>query len=258
MTTVIISGAGAGIGRATAVEFGRIGRHVVRCDRDPESAAETCALVTVAGGSAIAEIIDLRNAAATIGMVGRIAGTHDLTAIIHSAALFPRLSFAATTLDDVNAVMAVNFRAAIALARAGVSAMPKGGSLVFLTSGAGLPDRAAVSFQRPFALYGASKAALDRWVLGVAAELAEAGIAASTLTPGAVVETPGVAAVRDDSFTGMPTIDAYAVGGALAWLAAEPRLDLAGHRLNAVEFGIKWGPGIRPASRHRQTGSAPS
>lgn len=241
MTAVIVTGAGAGIGRAAAIECCRAGDHVIACDRLADRAAETCDLVKAAGGSVSREVVDLRDAAAAARMVERAASAHAIKALVHSAALFPRLSFAQASPADFDDVMAVNFRAAFILAKACVPVMTRGGSLVFLTSGAGLIECADDPFQRPFSLYGASKAALDRWVRGIAGELSELGIAACTLTPGAVVDTPGVAAVRDDSFAGIATIDAGAVGSALAWLTAEPRLALAGQRLSAVEFGRNWG-----------------
>src|SRR3546814_20198601 len=68
------------------------------------------------------------------------------------------------------------------------------GSLIFLTSGAGAVAGAADPFMRPFALYGASKAALDRFAAGIAPDLAATGIAVTTITPGAFVETPGTPA----------------------------------------------------------------
>ncbi len=242
-TTVaaIVTGAGSGIGRAAAVEIGRTGRKVIVCDNQIGAAAETCALIRASGGSAEPIIVDLKDASASQGMMDAVARSHRLGAVIHSAGIFPQLRFAESTLDDLDAVMAVNFRAAFVLAKAAAQAMTAGGALIFLTSGAGLLEWADDPLQRPFSLYGASKAALDRWALGVAAELAESGIAVATLTPGAVVDTPGTAAICAEGFGELPRIAPEAIGRAVAWLAAAPRLTLAGHRLNAVEFGSKWG-----------------
>ncbi|MFT3883579.1 MAG: SDR family oxidoreductase [Gemmatales bacterium] len=241
MSATIITGGGSGIGRAAAIAIGAAGRHVVVCDRLAAAATETCRLTEEAGGSARAAVIDLADAEATDAMVADVARREGVSALIHSAGLFPQLSFAEASLDDLDAVMAVNFRAAFVLAKACAGAMPAGGSLVFLTSGAGLLEHAGDPFQRPFSLYGASKAALDRWALGIAPDLAEAGIAVATLTPGAVVDTPGTAAVRGDRFDTMARIAPDTVGRALAWLTAEPRMGVAGRRLNALEFGKGWG-----------------
>src|SRR3546814_13018755 len=60
-----------------------------------------------------------------------------ISAIVHSAGLFPQAGLAATSLQLWDSVMAVNLRAAFVLARAGTQAMQGDGSLIFLTSGAG-------------------------------------------------------------------------------------------------------------------------
>ena len=241
MSAIIVTGGGSGIGRAAAVELGRAGRHVIVCDRRAPAAEESCDLVAAAGGTAEPAIVDLSDAVATRAMVARAGQIPGLGAVVHSAGLFPQRSFADSTLDDLDAVMTVNFRAAFVLAKAARAAMTAGGALIFLTSGAGLLDAAGDPLQRAFSLYGASKAALDRWALGLAAELAESGIAVSTLTPGAVVDTPGTAQVDAPGFDDLPRIAPEAVGRALAWLAVNPRLALAGRRLNALEFGKSWG-----------------
>jgi len=46
----LISGTGGGIGRAAAVLFGREGAHVVGCDLDPQTSAQTVSLVRAEGG----------------------------------------------------------------------------------------------------------------------------------------------------------------------------------------------------------------
>src|SRR3546814_9392428 len=143
--------------------------------------------------------------------------------------------------------MAVNLRAAFVLARAGTQAMQGDGSLIFLTSGAGAVAGAADPFMRPFALYGASKAALDRFAAGIAPDLAATGIAVTTITPGAFVETPGTTAIDMSDAADLGRIDVDRVGAAVAWLAAAPRLEHAGARLDAKLFGRDWG------ARHSQT-----
>jgi len=241
-TAILITGAASGIGRATAIALGLAGRRVIVCDWLEGAARETCAQVERAGGEAELERLDLRDAGAIAAMVARAVPAHGLAAIIHSAAFVPQQSFRAATLSDFEQVMTVNVRAAFVLAKAGASVMAdRGGSLVFLTSGAGLLASAADLFQLDFSLYGASKAALDRWALGIAAELLESGIAVTTITPRAFVATPGTARLDLGKAPPMKRVEVDEVGRAVAWLASEPRLDLAGQRLSAVEFGSAWG-----------------
>ncbi len=56
----VITGGGSGMGRAMAVEFGRLGAAVVVAGRRPEPLAETVALVERAGGRGAAQPTDVR------------------------------------------------------------------------------------------------------------------------------------------------------------------------------------------------------
>lgn len=55
----IITGAGAGIGRETALLFAREGASVAVVDRNPETAQETTDLITAEGGKAISLVVDV-------------------------------------------------------------------------------------------------------------------------------------------------------------------------------------------------------
>jgi NAD(P)-dependent dehydrogenase (short-subunit alcohol dehydrogenase family) len=57
-----ITGAGTGIGRATALAFAQAGAHVVAADVSAEHSAETARLVTEAGGQALAVTCDVLRA----------------------------------------------------------------------------------------------------------------------------------------------------------------------------------------------------
>src|SRR3546814_18874406 len=107
-----------------------------------------------------------------------------ISAIVHSAGLFPQAGLAATSLQSWDTVMAVNLRAAFVLARAGTQAMQGDGSLIFLTYGAGAVAVAAETFMSPIALYGASKAAVDTFAAEKAPDLAAHGITDNHHTPG--------------------------------------------------------------------------
>ena len=242
LPAIIVTGAASGIGLETAIALGEQGRTVALCDIDEPMLAVAAVQVRAVGGEPIALPTDLRDERAIIELVRTAGARHRLGGIVHSAGLFPQLSFAESELTDLDQVMAVNFRAAFALAKAGVEAMGgAGGALVFLTSGAGLLEMASDPFQQRFSLYGASKAALDRWALGIARELIAANVAVSTVTPGAFVRTPGTSRIDLEKMPDPKEIDASAVGKAVAWLASEPRMHLAGHRLNAAEYGHTWG-----------------
>jgi len=234
MRSAIVTGAGAGIGRATALALARHGWRVLACDVDGDAAARVAAQ---AGGDVVAVAADITDDAALAELFAR-AGPLD--AVVHCAALFPRIALAETRIEDFDRVMAVNLRAAVQLTLLAGPAMPEGGALVFLTSGSGLLSAASDPFQWGFSLYGASKAALDRWVAGVAPELASAGIFASAITPGAFVETPGLARAGVTPPPGAATITAERVAEAIVRLVEDRTGVFAGQRLSAAAFGESW------------------
>lgn len=245
-SAILVTGAAAGIGLSTARHLVASGRRVVGADCDHDALAKASAML---GPSFSPCHVDLADAEAAEALAARAAQGGGLGGIVHSAGLFPQRNLADTSTEMWDRVMAVNLRAAFLLAREGARVMRNGGSLVFLTSGAGRMAAAADPFQRGFTLYGASKAGLDRLAAGVAVELAAIGIAVVLVTPGAFVDTPGTAQVDLAAVAAtMPRIGADHVGRAVAWLAAAPRLEHAGGYLDACRFGRTWGPGARQDS----------
>jgi 3-oxoacyl-[acyl-carrier protein] reductase len=244
----LVTGAGAGIGRAAALALASLGYDLVLSDLDAAAIAVTAERVDglPAKAHTRAAVGDVCAPEVVADMFRRLDGL-DLCALVHCAGLFPRRTFAGSTVEDFDRVMAVNLRAAFLLAKAAVPAMAgRGGALVFMTSGSGLAKAVADPMQAEFSLYGASKAALDRWALGIAGELARSGVVVNTLCPGAVVRTPGVAALGLESLQLRDAIPAERVGEAIAWLASRPEDGPVGQRLKATEFGRAWGPGSEP------------
>ncbi|MDG2533876.1 SDR family NAD(P)-dependent oxidoreductase [Sphingomonas sp. HITSZ_GF] len=213
----MVTGAGAGIGRATALALAARRWRVLACDIARDAAEQAAA---DAGDTAIAVAADVTDDIALASLVAQAGNS--LAAVIHCAALFPRLALADTDIAAFDRVMAVNLRAAMQLTLLAPPAMREGGSLIFLTSGSGLLSAATDPFQHGFALYGASKAALDRWTAGVAAELAPQGIFASTITPGARI------------------ITAERVAEAIVRIAEDRAGTFSGQRLSAATFGEEW------------------
>lgn len=72
----IVSGAGSGMGRASALELARLGATVVGCGRRPEPLEETRKMIEALGGSADAEAMDIREADAVDAMVERVLERH--------------------------------------------------------------------------------------------------------------------------------------------------------------------------------------
>jgi NAD(P)-dependent dehydrogenase (short-subunit alcohol dehydrogenase family) len=72
----IVSGAGSGLGRATALELARLGATVVGCGRRQEPIDETKAAIDALGGSADAIAADIRDADAVAALVDGVLERH--------------------------------------------------------------------------------------------------------------------------------------------------------------------------------------
>src|SRR3989442_14737901 len=68
----VITGAGSGIGQASALLFAREGARVVVSDIDLDAARDTAQEITKAGGQAVAEQVDVTDEAQTTDLAGRV------------------------------------------------------------------------------------------------------------------------------------------------------------------------------------------
>jgi citronellol/citronellal dehydrogenase len=72
----VVSGAGTGLGRATAIELAGLGATVIGCGRRPEPIAETASAITDTGGVAEAQAMDIRDADAVDALFGGVLERH--------------------------------------------------------------------------------------------------------------------------------------------------------------------------------------
>ncbi len=73
----IVSGAGSGLGKATALELARLGATVVGCGRRPEPLEQMVAAIEAEGGSAEFEAMDIRDEDAVERLVDGVLQRHD-------------------------------------------------------------------------------------------------------------------------------------------------------------------------------------
>jgi 3-oxoacyl-[acyl-carrier protein] reductase len=248
----LVTGAGAGIGRAAAFALAARGFHVLLNDIAVPAVQRLAGEIVAGGGRAspvAGDVADDTQVRDLFAWADRETGGLDV--LIHSAGLFPKTPFLTSTIAELDRVMSVNFRASVVMAEAAWPLMRRrgGGAMIFMTSGGGLLTAVADPMQADFAFYGASKAALDRWALGVAGELAGVGVVVNTVCPGAFVLTPGVLALGLKEARERASIAPEAVAEALAWLAERHEDGPVGQRLIATQFGEAWGP--RPAGSGR-------
>jgi NAD(P)-dependent dehydrogenase (short-subunit alcohol dehydrogenase family) len=238
----IVTGGGGGIGRAAAEALARDGMAVLVLDIDNASAEGVAARIRAAGGVANGLRCDVSSERDWAVVPEEAAKLGKLESLIANAGIFPRIAFDKMTVADFDRVMGVNLRAAFLGATTCVPALHAngGGSLVFMTSGAGLMRSASVPMQYGFSLYGASKAALDRWVMGVAPELEPMGISVNLLCPGAAVLTEGFENLNLGAETPATSIAPERVAEAIVALAKTRPSHGAGGRHLATEFQKSW------------------
>ncbi len=197
----IVTGAGSGIGRATALRFAAEGAAVVVNDLNADAAARVASEIESAGGRASAfagDVSDPRRVEALVREASSRFGRLDVL-VNNAAAVLPgpleSISDAdwrrtqAVTLDGVF----YGIRAALP-----VMAAQGGGSIINIASGA------AVAGEPGLGAYGAAKAAVVNLTKTAAVENAARGVRINTILPGPIETPPLLAAVE-------------ATGGAAGW-----------------------------------------
>ncbi len=179
----IVTGAGRGIGRATAVLLAREGVDVGCVGRDASQLADTAADVVAAGGRALVVPVDLADRDAPCVIVDQVLGRFSRVDMLvnNAASLTPLGPTLDIDSDDWARAVEVNLVAPFRLTSLVVPAMVvRGwGRVVDVSSGAvAAPDRVIGANA-----YVASKAGLEAHALNVAAELAGTGVTFNVVRP---------------------------------------------------------------------------
>lgn len=169
-----------GNGQAMARLATREGAEVICADLDRDAAGRTVAAILAEGGSATALQGDVADAEVCARL---IADAGALDHLVCNVGIGLGHLLADTSLEQWDRVMAVNLRAHFLLARAALPVLPRGGSIVFIGSVAGLKPGTQVP------AYDTSKAGLLGLNRHVAAEGAGRGVRANVLIPG-FIDTP--------------------------------------------------------------------
>ncbi|RMI91223.1 short chain dehydrogenase [Streptomyces sp. ZS0098] len=182
---VLVTGAGSGIGRATALAFAEAGARVVAVDRDTGAALRTAGEARARGAAdAWAETADVADEQAVEKLAERVTAAHGVVdVLVNNAGVGLGGAFLDTTTEDWKRVLDVNLWGVIhgclyfgrRMAERG-----QGGHIVNVASAAAFqPSRALPA-------YGASKAAVLMLSESLRAELAERGIGVTAVCPGLV------------------------------------------------------------------------
>ena len=180
--TVLITGAGIGIGRATALAFARDDYHVVVTDILADEGKGVAREINDNGGSAEFHMLDVtltEDADQVIGTVQREHGPLDC--LVANAGIAHKVPLDQLTDDKWDFTMEVDLKGEFRVARAAIPAMrkAKAGSIVCLSSIMGI----AYGWDE-HVHYSAAKAGVIGLVRGLAVELARDGIRVNGIAPG--------------------------------------------------------------------------
>lgn len=180
----VVTGAGSGVGRATAEALAARGLHVVCVGRRLEPLRETVELI--GGGQAVPADVSTEEGVASVRTA---VGSDAVATVVHAAGVEGLVTMAKTDRSTFGALVATNLGGPFFLTQALLPALA-GGSVVFVGS------VAAVRGREHHAAYGASKAALLGLTVNLAAELAP-GVRVNCICLGAV-RTPMLAQAVTD------------------------------------------------------------
>jgi NAD(P)-dependent dehydrogenase (short-subunit alcohol dehydrogenase family) len=181
--TALVTGGGAGIGRAIAEAYARLGAQVIVAEIDPARAEDARkALEAIAPGSWVS-VTDVRDAAQVEALFREITARHGaLDVLVNNVGdfLFIVKPFEQSTEADWQALYDVNLRHVFLVTRAAIPLMRKAGA------GASIINVSTIEAFRGIpntSIYAAFKAAITGFTKSLALELGPAGIRVNAIAP---------------------------------------------------------------------------
>ncbi|TMF25819.1 MAG: SDR family oxidoreductase [Chloroflexi bacterium] len=193
----VVTGAGSGIGQASARLFASEGGRVVVADIDLAAARETAEEIAKAGADAVAEQVDVTDETQTAGLAALVVDRFGrIDVLFNNAGVAGVGDLEETTPELFDRVMRVNVRGVYLMSRAAAPQMIKqrSGSIINMSSGI-----AEIGLARRVS-YAASKGAVLAMTRSMQVDLAPHGVRVNALLPGTIL-TPFVERYLKESYS---------------------------------------------------------
>lgn len=261
--TVIITGAGGGLGRAYALTFAAEGANVVVNDIRREAAEAVVGEITAAGGRALADSGDITTLDGARGIVAAALDAYgEVHVLVNNAGVLRDRMFLSLSEEDWDAVMRVHLKGHFCLASvlgrrwrdAAKAGEPVDARIINTSSGAGLQGSVAQSN------YSAAKGGIAALTLVQAVELKRYGVTVNCLAPAArTAMTEGaMPEMVKKPASGFDAWDPVNVASIVVWLGSPLSAHVTGrcfeakggelsiaegwHTGRIVDKGARWAP----------------
>jgi len=192
----LITGAGSGIGQATARLFAAEGAQVVVADVDDRGARSTVVGIRKSGGAAVAEHVDVTDEQETVALAAKVARRFKrIDVLFNNAGISGVGDLLETEPALFDRVMKVNVRGVFLVSRAVVPYMIKQGSGSIINMSSCIAE---IGLARRVS-YAASKGAVLSMTKSMQVDLAQHGIRVNALLPGTIL-TPFVERYLKESY----------------------------------------------------------
>jgi len=222
----IVTGAGNGIGRATARLLAEEGASVTVADLDVEAGQEAAGMISAAGGIGAFMPLDVSSLEETQRVVAetlQIFGRLDI--LVNCAGIYARGDVVATSLETWNRMLAVNLTGVFLCCKSAIPAMKAGGGGVIVN----LSSSVGWQYGAPgIAAYAASKFGITGLTKSMACDHLEDGIRVNAVCPGPT-DTPLIRSSRSEEdlrafVEAQPTgrlADPAEIAAAVVWLCTD-------------------------------------
>jgi 3-oxoacyl-[acyl-carrier protein] reductase len=177
----VVTGAGSGIGRGTAIHLAAAGATVVCADIDAAAAGATAA---AAGGDSYPAQADVADRGSVERLVSGVVDRHGrVDAMCNIAGIITEAPVLELSEDEFDRMLAVNLKGVLFGCQAAGRAMAEAGRGAIVNMSSAVVDRPAAGF----GAYATTKAGVAQLTKTLAVELGPRGVRVNAIAPGVIV-----------------------------------------------------------------------